>query len=120
MQREQTGKRWKQLGQSSGGRERECSVDGQETVEIAWGELRWEGATLKCKAADKVFSAQIPSMRLSRKTACPRLVKWFPNAGQWDMHGKKWWLESFFIPHGVLSVHARCLFKKVVEMGPEW
>ena len=26
------------------GRERDSMLDGQETVEIAWGELRWEGA----------------------------------------------------------------------------
>ena len=31
--------------------ERACSVDGQEAVGIAWGELRWKGATRKKRKA---------------------------------------------------------------------
>ena len=34
----------KELGESFAGRERDSMLDGQETVQIAWGELRWEGA----------------------------------------------------------------------------
>jgi len=43
---------------SSVGKERYGSVervDGGETVEIAWGELRREGATLKCRAFGTVL-----------------------------------------------------------------
>ena len=28
-------------------RKRECSVDGRERLEIAWGEFRWEGASMQ-------------------------------------------------------------------------
>jgi len=56
------------------GRDRACSVDGQETVGSSLGnaalgrsergvELRWEGATEKCRAVGTGFSRQIPSMR---------------------------------------------------------
>ena len=37
-------KPWKSLAQSYAGRERDSMLDRYETVEIAFGELRWEGA----------------------------------------------------------------------------
>jgi len=35
---------WKELAESFAGRERDSMLDREETVEIACGELRWEGA----------------------------------------------------------------------------
>jgi len=37
-------KPWKELAESFAGRERDSMLEGEETVEIAFGELRWEGA----------------------------------------------------------------------------
>ena len=38
-------KPWKSLAESFAGREQDSMPDGQETEEIACGELRWEGET---------------------------------------------------------------------------
>ena len=38
-------KPWKQLTESFAGRERDSMLDGEETVQIACGKLRWEGAS---------------------------------------------------------------------------
>ena len=40
------------------------------------------------------------------KNWCQRLLTWSLNAGQRDMHGKKFFAGSVFILHGVLSVDA--------------
>ena len=40
---------WKELAESFAGRERDRMLDGQETVEIACGELRWQGVRQHAK-----------------------------------------------------------------------
>ena len=63
-------------------------TDRKFTEEIAWGEFRWEGAIQKnTQLLSRFFQGQIPSEKL--RAHGPRLMKWFPNAGRWDMHGKK-------------------------------
>jgi hypothetical protein len=96
------------------GREHECSVDGLETVgnssgnlgktvEIAWG----SSSDARNSEVGTGFPEQIQSTRLRRKKLRPRLVKWFPNAGRWDMRGRKFVAGGLFVAFRVAGCSAR-------------
>ena len=63
-----------------------ASVAGSETKRVE----------LLARVFEDKFIIQIPSTRLSRKTVRSRLVKWSLNAGQRDMHGKKFVAGDIF------------------------
>jgi len=56
-----------------------------QDVEIAWGELRRERATLKMHSRWRVFQDKFHQYDCFKKLCAQDLSK-FPNPGPWDMH----------------------------------
>ena len=97
-------------------------LDGHETVQIACGKVRWEGAIqhaslgngfgrAQCRAVGAAFSELLARFFQDKCHHCdcpeivdarlvqtvPGPVKRFPKAEKWDMHGKRFVATAGFV-----------------------
>ena len=89
-----------------------------QDVEIAGGELRREGDTQMQSFWHRVFRTNSMNAIVPKKCAPIRLVKLMPNAGQWDMHGKRFWVLPVSMSATSLLSFFSCQFPFAYHVTP--